>query len=226
MFRRFRFAAVLFALAGCGGEKQPPAADERGGAEEAPERRSAPAAPAGDETAPDEFAVRLDTTAGEIVLDVHRDWAPRGADRFYTLVERGYYEDVAFFRVIDGFMAQAGVHGDPAINEAWRARRIDDDPVRQSNTRGRVAFAMAGPDSRTTQFFISFGDNSKLDGMGFAPFAEVRDMAAVDALYAGYGECAPKGSGPSQRRAQLEGNAYLKKSFPKLDYIRAAEIID
>lgn len=180
----------------------------------------------GDQHAPDTFTVRLDTTKGPILLDVHRDWAPHGADRFYTLVREGYYTDIAFFRVISGFMAQAGIHGDPAVSARWRNRRIPDDPPRQHNTRGMVSFAMAGPGSRTTQFFINFGDNSRLDSMGFAPFAQVRDMETVDHLHSGYGEGAPRGRGPDQSRMQREGNSYLRESFPELDYIRSATIVE
>ncbi len=178
-----------------------------------------------DARAPDAFAVKLATTKGDVVVDVHRDWAPKGADRFYTLVASGYYTDVAFFRVLDGFMAQAGLSGDPARNAEWRTRRITDDPVTQSNKRGMVTFAMAGPNTRTTQFFINFSDNTQLDGMGFAPFGQVRDMAPVDALYKGYGEGAPRGQGPSQSRVAKEGNPYLKAEFPNLDYINSAEVL-
>lgn len=179
-------------------------------------------------TAPDTFTVKLDTTEGDILLDVHRDWAPHGADRFYNLVKAGYYEDVAFFRVIGGFMAQAGISGDPDLNRVWRNARIPDDPVKKSNEPGFVSFASAGPNSRTTQFFINFADNSRLDGMGFPPFAKVRDasMEVVHKLHAGYGEGAPRGEGPSQGRLQKEGNAYLKKAFPKLDYIEEATIVE
>lgn len=180
--------------------------------------------PAADERAPDEFTAVLTTTKGEITLRVHRAWSPKGADRFYTLVRLGYYDDVAFFRVITGFMAQVGIHGSPEVNAAWRMRRIEDDPVVQSNTRGRVSFATSGPNSRTTQFFINFGNNANLDGMGFSPFAEVVDMTVVDSLYAGYGEGAPGGRGPSQGRMQSQGNTYLRAEFPELDYIRSASI--
>ncbi|HBQ13927.1 MAG TPA: peptidylprolyl isomerase [Myxococcales bacterium] len=170
--------------------------------------------------------MRLDTTKGPILIDVTRAWAPHGADRFYTLVREGYFEDIAFFRVIEGFMAQAGLHGDPAVNTRWRERNIPDDPVVQSNTRGMVSYAMAGPGTRTTQFFISFTDNSRLNSMGFAPFGRVRDMAVVDRLHAGYGEGAPRGRGPIQGRIQSEGNAYLRRDFPDLDYIRSASIVE
>ena len=175
---------------------------------------------------PSKYIVELDTTKGAIVIEVRRDWAPNGADRFYELVQNGYYTDVAFFRVVSGFMAQAGISGDPAANALWREKRIPDDPVKASNMRGTVTFATSGPDSRTTQFFINFTDNSRLDGMGFAPFGKVKDMAPVDALYDGYGEGAPRGGGPSQGLMQTQGNSYLKQSFPKLDYIKSARIIE
>ena len=176
--------------------------------------------------APDQYTVELDTTKGAIVIDVRREWAPHGADRFYELVQNGYFSDVAFFRVISGFMAQVGISGDPALNAEWRAKRIPDDPVKASNARGTVTFATSGPNSRTTQFFINFGDNSRLDGMGFAPFGKVKDMAPVDALYDGYGEGAPRGRGPDQGQLQARGNAYLRESFPKLDYIKSAKVIE
>ena len=176
--------------------------------------------------APEEYTVELDTTRGPILIDIYRTWSPNGADRFYQLVESGYYTDVAFFRVIEGFMAQAGIHGEPAMNVEWRRKTIPDDPVRGSNTRGTVTFAMAGPDTRTTQFFINFVDNTNLDSMGFSPFGKVRDMKSVDALHSGYGEGAPRGRGPSQSKMQSEGNAYLKESFPKLDYIKSAKVVE
>ena len=180
---------------------------------------------AANEQAPERYTVELTTTEGPILIDVTRAWAPLGADRFYNLVKIGFFEDMAFFRVIEGFMAQTGLHGDPRVNRAWRTASIQDDPVRQSNTRDRVTFATSGANSRTTQFFINFGDNSRLDGMGFAPFGQVRDMRAVDALHAGYGEGAPRGRGPSQGRIQSQGNAYLRQAFPELDYIRSARIV-
>jgi len=179
-----------------------------------------------DERAPDEYTVELDTTAGPVRIDVDRSWAPRGADRFYNLVKIGYFEDVAFFRVIEGFMAQGGIHGDPQVTRAWRTARIPDDPPTQSNTRGMVTFATSGPNSRTTQFFINFVDNSQLDQMGFAPFGKVQDMEHVDELHAGYGEGAPRGRGPSQGRINAQGNAYLRAEFPELDYIESARIVE
>jgi len=176
------------------------------------------------EHAPDRYTVELETTKGTITIDVTRAWAPQGADRFYNLVEVGYFDDDAFFRVVEGFMAQVGIHGDPSVSRLWKTARIPDDPVRQSNTRGMVSFATSGTDSRTTQFFINFGDNSNLDDMGFSPFGRVRDMTPVDALYKGYGEGAPRGRGPAQQRIQAEGNQYLRSDFPELDYIRHARI--
>jgi peptidyl-prolyl cis-trans isomerase A (cyclophilin A) len=194
-------------------------ADAKGGA------AAAAVVPDQDETAPATYAVKLVTTKGDIVIDVTRAWAPKGADRFYTLVRSGYFTKVAFFRVIKGFMAQAGMHGDPELNGKWREKRIEDDPVVGSNTRGMVTFATSGKNSRTTQFFINFKDNYSLDRMGFAPIGKVRDMAVADKLYDGYGEGWPSGKGPSQKELAEKGNKYLKAKFPKLDYIKSAEIL-
>ena len=159
------------------------------------------------------------------MITVHRDWAPIGADRFYNLVKSGFFDDVRFFRVLDGFMAQFGIHGDPAIQAAWTTARLKDDPVKQTNKRGYVTYATAGPGTRTTQLFINYGDNGSLDKQGFAPFGEVTTgMSVVDKLYSGYGEGQPQGNGPSQGALTSQGNAYLAKSFPKLDYIKTATI--
>jgi peptidyl-prolyl cis-trans isomerase A (cyclophilin A) len=177
------------------------------------------------EQAPAKFTVNLDTSKGPVVIEVHRDWAPLGADRFYNLVKNGYYDGTRFYRVIDGFMAQIGIHGTPAVDSPWMNARIKDDAVKQSNKRGFVSFATGGPNTRTTQFFINYRDNSNLDKMGFAPFGEVvKGMEIVDQFYNGYGEGAPNGRGPSQGRIHAEGNAYLNKDFPKLDYIKTATI--
>lgn len=177
--------------------------------------------------APDVFQVQFDTTKGPFVVEVHREWAPNGADRFYNLVANGYYDNAKFFRVISGFMAQFGIHADPAINKAWRPAMIQDDPVTQSNTRGMVSFAMSGRNTRTTQLFINYSDvNARLDTMGFAPFGKVIEgMDVVDALHSGYGEGAPRGRGPDQRRIIEEGNAYLTAEFPELDSIKTARIL-
>ena len=222
--------AILFSLAGalllgCPKEEETETRSQGEETTAASEAKMGEAAQQQD-TVPGQYTVELDTTKGAIVIEVRRDWAPNGADRFYELVQNGYFTDVAFFRVVSGFMAQAGISGDPALNTAWREKRIPDDPVKASNMRGTVTFATSGPDSRTTQFFINFSDNSRLDGMGFAPFGKVKDMAPVDALYDGYGEGAPRGRGPSQGQMQTQGNAYLKASFPKLDYIKSARIIE
>lgn len=178
------------------------------------------------ETAPASYKVKFDTSAGAFVIEVQRAWAPLGADRFYNLVKAGFYNDCRFFRVIQGFMVQFGIHGDPAVMNVWRGARIGVDPVKQSNKRGYITYAMGGsPDTRTTQVFINFSDNANLDGMGFAPFGKVvSGMDIVDKIYSGYGEGAPRGQGPEQSRIQAEGNAYLLKSFPKMDYIKTATI--
>lgn len=178
------------------------------------------------EQAPAVYKVEFDTSKGPFVIEVHRDWAPNGADRFYNLVKNGFYDNVRFFRVIEGFMAQFGVNGDPKVSAVWREARLKDDPVRISNKRTFVTFATAGPNTRTTQVFISYGDNSNLDSQGFAPFGQVvSGMKVVDALYNGYGEGAPNGRGPDQGRVQKEGNAYLANSFPNLDYVKKATIV-
>jgi peptidyl-prolyl cis-trans isomerase A (cyclophilin A) len=177
------------------------------------------------EQAPATFKARFDTTKGAFVIEVTRAWAPKGADRFYNLVKNGFYDNARFFRVVSGFMVQFGINGDPGIMARWRGAQISDDPVSQSNTRGMITFAMAGPNTRTSQVFINFGDNSQLDKMGFAPFGRiVSGMNDVDSINAEYGEGAPRGRGPDQSRIQNEGNAYLAKDFPRLDYIRKATI--
>jgi peptidyl-prolyl cis-trans isomerase A (cyclophilin A) len=177
------------------------------------------------EQAPAVYKVNVETSKGPFVIEVHRDWAPVGADRFYNLVKNGFYDNDRFFRVIAGFMVQFGVNGDPKVSAVWREANIKDDPVRQSNSRGMITFATAGPNTRTTQVFINFADNGALDRMGFAPFGRVvSGMNVVDALYSGYGEGAPRGSGPDQQRVQSQGNAYLTHDFAKLDYIKKASI--
>lgn len=179
------------------------------------------------ETAPATFKANFDTSAGSFVVEVTRDWAPHGADRFYNLVKNGFYDGARFFRVISGFMVQFGIHADPAVSAVWRTATIPPDRVRQQNRRGYITFAMAGsPDTRTTQVFINFSDNTNLDAQGFAPFGRVTSgMNVVDKLFSGYGEGAPSGRGPNQGRIQAEGNAYLEKEFPKLDYIKKATIL-
>jgi peptidyl-prolyl cis-trans isomerase A (cyclophilin A) len=170
--------------------------------------------------APDSFRVAFETTRGNFAVDVLRSWSPRGVDRFYELVNSGYFTDVAFFRVLPGFVAQFGMHGDPAVNRRWSDRRIPDDQVRESNKRGTIVFATAGPNTRGNQFFINFADNTPLDAQGFSPFGRVVEgMAVVDSIYAGYGEA------PDQSRVAAEGNAYLKREFPRLDYIKSVRVV-
>ncbi len=177
--------------------------------------------------APSEFRVKVETSKGSFTIKVHRDWAPKGADRFYNLVKIGYFKDIAFYRVIEGFIVQFGFHGDPKVNKRWTNNRFKDDPVTQSNTAGRISFAMGGPNTRSTQFFINTVDNKNLDPMGFSPFGELEGagLEVIKKLYSGYGECAPYGPGPHQGRASEGGNAYFKKGFPKLDYILSATLL-
>ena len=178
-------------------------------------------------TAPPTYKVKMSTTKGDFVIEVHRDWAPLGADRFYNLVKMGYFTDAAFFRVVKGFMVQFGINSDPSVNRIWRRATINDDPSgKKSNTRGMVTFATAGPNMRTTQLFINYANNARLDSMGFAPFGKVVEgMKVVDAIEGMYGEGAPGGNGPAQEMIQTQGNAYLKAQFPKLDYIKRAAIV-
>lgn len=206
------FVAVCLALFGCKSESQ------------SSDKAAAPAAPSPEqaaEKAPDQYKAKLSTSKGDIVIEVHRDWAPHGADRFYNLVKSGFYDEARFFRVVPGFVVQWGIHAEgERVMSRWRSANIADDPVKESNTPGTLSFAMAGPGSRTTQVFINYGDNSKLDSMGFAPFGKVVEgMDVAQAIHSGYGQR------PNQGAIQREGNAYLKREFPELDYIKKAEIL-
>ncbi len=185
---------------------------------------TAPASGASDET----FLVKLTTSKGDIVIEVHPEWSPSGAARFRELIELGFYDECRFFRVLDGFMAQVGMSGDTALQAQWGDSNIPDDPVKQSNTRGFVTFAQQSiPNTRSTQFFINYGDNSFLDGQRFAPFGKVIEgMDVAESLYGGYGEGAPQGNGPSQGMIAERGNEYLNSQFPMLDYIVTARIVD
>lgn len=179
--------------------------------------------------APATYKVRFETSQGDFVVQVHRQWAPRGADRFYELVKSGFYDGNRFFRVLSGFAAQWGINGDPSVQARWRTRVIPDDRPNPevSNTPGTITFATSGRDSRTTQVFINLGDNSRLDRMGFTPFGKVTNgMSVVRSLYSGYGEGAPDGRGPSQPLIERRGNDYLNSRFPKLDYIKKAVLIE
>jgi peptidyl-prolyl cis-trans isomerase A (cyclophilin A) len=170
--------------------------------------------------APAVYSVTFKTTAGDFVVTVHRAWAPHGADRFYNLAGNGFYDGARFFRVIKGFVVQFGISRDPAVSKAWLNATIPDDPVKQSNTRGFVSYAATGqPNSRTTQVFVNLGNNSPLDGQGFAPFGQVtKGMDVVTRLFSGYGEA------PDQGQIELRGEAYLQKSFPRLDRIKSAKL--
>jgi len=172
------------------------------------------------EQAPATFKALFETSAGNFVVEVHRDWAPNGADRFYNLVKNGFFDNCRFFRVMPNFMVQFGINGDPTVQSAWRDANITDDPVKEGNKRGNVTFAQApAPNSRSTQIFINFADNGFLDSQRFASFGRVvTGMDVVNKIYSGYGEQ------PNQGSIQMEGNAYLQKAFPKLDYIKKATI--
>jgi cyclophilin family peptidyl-prolyl cis-trans isomerase len=178
--------------------------------------------------APEVFHVRFETTQGPFVVEVHRDWAPQGADRFHALVSSGFFDNSRFFRVVAGFIAQFGIAGDPKVTAAWKDRTIPDDPVRQSNTRGTIAYAMTGPNTRATQVYINLADNSRLDAQGFAPIGRVTSgMEAVDRLYSGYGEGAGGGMrGGKQGKILAGGNAYLDANFPKLDHLLRARLLE
>ncbi len=170
--------------------------------------------------APETFQARFVTSAGDFTVTVHRAWAPLGADRFYNLVRAGFFNGGAFFRVVPGFVVQFGLSPTPAISKVWQTANIQDDPVTQSNKRGFLTFATAGPNTRTTQLFISLADNQRLDGMGFAPFAEVtQGMETVDKITSKYGEQ------PQQDRVTNEGKAYLLKQFPDIDVVKTATVV-
>ena len=171
------------------------------------------------EQAPANYKAGFDTSAGKFTIEVHRAWAPKGADRFYNLVKNGFFDDTRFFRVVPNFMVQFGLNGDPAVQKNWADANITDDPVKQSNKKGYVTFATRGKDTRTTQVFINFKDNGFLDAQGFAPFGEVTSgMDVVEKITDQYGEK------PNQGSIQNEGNTYLKAQFPKLDYVKKATI--
>ena len=179
------------------------------------------------ERAPDVFNVKFETSKGTFLIEVHREWAPRGADRFCNLVRTGFFDDSRFFRVRPGFIAQFGIPGDPKIAAVWREQTFPDDPVRQSNIRGTIAYAMTGPDTRTTQLYINISENSRLDADGFSPIGRVIEgMETVDQLYSGYGEDAGGGMrGRKQGKIFEGGNAYLDREFPRLDKLVRARVV-
>lgn len=199
--------AALFA-AGCGSDKTPKKEEAKA------------------EKAPDIYKVKFQTSKGDFTLEVHRDWAPFGADRFYELIKAKFYDDARFFRVLKGFVVQWGINKEPEVSARWRQLQIVDDPVKESNRRGTITFATGGPNTRTTQVFINLADNRRLDGSGFSPFGTVIEgMDVVDMLYGGYGEGSPQGAGPDQQMIETRGNAYLNDHYPKLDYIKSAQIV-
>jgi peptidyl-prolyl cis-trans isomerase A (cyclophilin A) len=174
------------------------------------------------EQAPATFDAKFVTTKGDFTVHVTRSWAPLGADRFYNLVKHGYFDDCTLFRVVSGFVVQFGINGDPRIGTAWSHANIKDDSVKASNTKGMITFAMAGPNTRTTQVFINLGNNASLDGQGFAPFGQVtQGMSVVESLYSGYADQPTSHQG----EITMQGNGYLQKNFPKLDVIKSATIV-
>ena len=239
LIRALPAAALAAALAACSAPAPAPspsptptpAAAATATAAPSPSPSAAAAAPAGSAAlrdpskatakAPATFRARFTTSRGTFVVSVTRAWSPLGADRFYNLVQAGFFDGVRFFRVVPKFVVQFGLNGDPRVNAAWESARLQDDPVTQTNSRGRITFATAGPGTRTTQLFINLKDNRALDGMGFSPFGEVSaaGMAVVDGIYSGDGEL------PDQGRITMEGNRYLESQFPRLDYVKKAEIV-
>lgn len=210
---RILLGVAALALAGCSSSPPPKEASSK-----APEKV----------VVPETYRVRFETTKGPFVMEVNREWAPRGADRFHELVRTGFYDGARFYRVRPKFIAQFGISADPKSNELWRQLKMPDDPVKQSNLRGFVSFASAGPSSRTTQVFINLADNKKLDKTGFAPFARVAEgMDVVDGLYSGYGEVqALGGGGPDAAKLETLGDEYAARSYSRLDQIKTARIIE
>jgi peptidyl-prolyl cis-trans isomerase A (cyclophilin A) len=179
------------------------------------------------ERVPDIYKVKFETSKGDFVVEVTHEWAPHGADRFHELVQAKFYDEARFFRVLPDFVVQFGIAAEPKTSALWRDLRIPDDPVKQGNKKGTVTFATSGPASRTTQVFINLGDNDRLDEMGFSPFGRVvSGMDVIEQFYKGYGEGAPRGNGPRQDRIQSEGNEYLAREFPRLDYIKQARVTE
>jgi peptidyl-prolyl cis-trans isomerase A (cyclophilin A) len=198
-------AAIAGVLASCGGNKS-----------------------AKMEAGPAEYKVRMQTSKGDVLILVHRDWSPIGADHFYELTKLHFYDGARFFRALPGFIVQWGINGDPDVNKKWSNIQIRDDPPKVSNKPGTVVFAMAGPNSRTTQVFVNLADNgATLDSQGFTPFGEViQGMDKIASVYMEYGEGPPSGAGPNQAAIADIGNPYLEEHFPNLDYIRTARITE
>jgi peptidyl-prolyl cis-trans isomerase A (cyclophilin A) len=213
--RLLAIASASVALASCQGRSETPQTQTQAadGAAQTP-------------VAPDTFRVAFETGKGRFVVEAIRAWAPIGVDRFHQLVTIGYFDKVKFFRVLPNFMAQFGISGDPEMNKTWGTRAIRDDPVKESNRKGTISYATAGPNTRSTQLFINTKDNRQLDGMGFAPIGRVIEgIDVVTKFYSGYGEGAPEGRGPNQTIAEANGNAYMNGRFPRLDSVITARII-
>jgi peptidyl-prolyl cis-trans isomerase A (cyclophilin A) len=201
-------------LAGCGGGGEKPAEAPRKAA-----RREGPM--------PDVYKVRFETSKGAFIVEVHKEWAPKGAERFWKLLNMRFFDDTRFFRVRPDFIVQFGLSGDPQTNSLLNAMPIQDDPVKQKNARGMISFAQAGKNTRRTQVFVNLKDNRSLDRDGFAPFGKVVEgLEVLEKLYAGYGEWSPPGSGPSATKIQMEGNSYLDSRYPRLDRLKKAVILD
>lgn len=186
--------------------------------------------PDADLISPEHYMALVQTSKGDFLIEVHREWSPIGVDRFYTLIQKGFFQELPFFRVINGFMAQFGIHTVPLVNESWREKPINDDDKNQSNTRGTISFATAGPNTRTTQLFVNTANNTSLDAMGFTPIGSVvhrpssSGMEIVDRLFSGYGEGHPSGRGPSQDLLQNIGTEFLKEHYPHIDYIHSIRV--
>jgi peptidyl-prolyl cis-trans isomerase A (cyclophilin A) len=212
--------AAALLLAGCGGGErraEEPAAEERADAARDPGLRTREAPPA---VGNNVYQVRFETTAGDFTVEVHRDWAPIGAERFEELVKTGFYDGASFFRVVPNFVVQFGIPGNPSLTRKWRNSDIQDDPVKQSNSMGTIVFATAGPNTRTTQVFINLVDNQRLDAQGFAPFGQIiQGMGVVSRINSEYRER------PDQKLLETRGDAYIKENFPKIDYIKKATIL-
>ena len=204
---------MVLVLAGCGGN--------------APvEKKAAVVAPKTDGVMPDVWKVLFDTSKGSFVLEVHKEWAPKGAERFWKLVQLGFFNNTRIYRVRPGFIAQFGLSGDPQTNSLLNASVVEDDPVKQKNEKGTIAFAQSGPRSRRTQVFVNLKDNAELDKGGFVPFGKVNQgMDVFEKLYSGYGEWEPPGRGPNATRILTQGNEYLDSRFPKLDKILRAKVV-
>jgi peptidyl-prolyl cis-trans isomerase A (cyclophilin A) len=191
-----------------------------------PPKQQVKPVPARPAEAPDVFRVKLETSKGSFVIQVHKEWAPRGARRFYDLVTSGFYDGARFYRVVRNYIAQFGYKGDPKTDSLWQLSYIADDPARQSNKKGFVSFAQLGPATRTTQVFINLRDNKDLDKSNFVPFGQVVEgMEVAGKLTYSYGDLSPRGGGPDPKQIALQGNRYLESKFPRLDYIVRATVL-